>query len=138
MAEQGTQLQSERPVYGRSILDIVADLSKPVPDKMLATKTLKGNPITYLPWYRAVRMLDYYAPGWAYEVKALTPVKDQIVVTVRLSIPCAEGVVAREATGIEDDEVKGYGDPVSNACSMALRRAAVLFGLGRALYEKEK
>ena len=33
-------------------------------------------------------------------------------------------------------EVKGYGDPTSNAESMALRRAAAKFGLALALYDK--
>jgi Rad52/22 family double-strand break repair protein len=135
---EATQPQQEktRPAYGRSIIEIVADLSKDVPVKMLAEKTMGGKKITFLPWYRAARMLDYYAPGWSYEIRSITTVADQLIVTVRLSIPCAEGVVSREATGIEDEEVKGYGDTVSNACSMALRRAAALFGLGRHLYEK--
>jgi hypothetical protein len=136
MSEQATKPTPERPAYGRSILDITSDLSKDVPAKLLAEKTMGGKKITYLPWYRAARMLDYYAPGWAYEVKAITQIAEQLIVTVRLSIPCAEGSVYREATGIEDEEVKGYGDPVSNACSMALRRAAALFGLARNLYEK--
>ena len=38
---------------------------------------------------------------------------------------CAEGVVYREATGQEDEELDSYGNSSSNAESMALRRAAV-------------
>jgi hypothetical protein len=52
------------------------------------------------------------------------------VVTVRISIPCIEGIISREATGTEDEELKGYGDPSSNAEAMALKRAAAKFGLG--------
>lgn len=125
-----------RPEYGRPIQKIIADLAKPIPDIMLAQKTLKGNAITFLPWHRAARMLDYYAPGWTFEIRNIQQVANQTVVTVRLMIHAAEGIFHREATGIEDEEVKGYGDTVSNACSMALRRAAALFGLGRYLYEK--
>jgi hypothetical protein len=53
-----------------------------------------------------------------------------------VSIPCAEGVVTREATGCEDADAKGYGDSSSNAEAMALKRAASKFGLGLYLYQK--
>jgi hypothetical protein len=135
MSEQVKQV-TERPAYGRPIQEIVADLAAEIPAKMLATKTLKGKEITYLPWYRAARMLDYYAPGWQYEIRDIKPVGAQCVIIVRLSIPAAEGTFYREATGIEEENVSGYGDPTSNAESMALRRAAAKFGLGRYLYEK--
>jgi len=57
----------------------------------------------------------------------------------------SEGIVYREATGSEelktttrDDEIKeiAYGDPSSNAESMAFRRSAARFGLGLYLYDK--
>jgi len=136
MAEQATQKTQERPAYGRGIQEIIADLSKDVPAKMLAEKTMGGKKITYLPWYRATRMLDYYAPGWMHEVRDIKQIGSQVVVIVRLSIPAAEGWFYREATGIEEEEVKGYGDTTSNAEGMALRRAAAKFGLARGLYEK--
>jgi hypothetical protein len=136
MSEAATQQAPEKPGYGRPIQEIITDLSKEIPAKVLAEKTLKGTKIVYLPWYRAARMLDYYAPGWSYEIRSVTPVGNQVVVVSRISIPCAEGIVYREATGIEEDEVKGYGDSASNAESMSLRRAASKFGLGRYLYEK--
>ncbi len=40
-----------------------------------------------------------------------------------------EGIVSREATSTEDEELKGYGDPSSNAEAMALKRAAAKVGL---------
>ena len=71
---------------------------------------------------------------------------DRIFLTGRLTIPTAEGNVYREATGTEElkrtDRETGepielaYGDPSSNAESMALRRAAAKFGLGLYLYNK--
>lgn len=136
MSENAVKPAPERPAYGRPIQEIIADLSKEIPAKVLAEKTLKGNKITYLPWYRAARMLDYYAPGWQYEVKGIQQVGSQCVVIVRLSIPAEEGWFYREATGIEDEDVAGYGDTASNAEGMALRRAAAKFGLARYLYEK--
>ena len=42
----------------------------------------------------------------------------------------------REAIGIEDEETLSFGDPASNAESMALRRAAAKFDLELYLYDK--
>ena len=53
-----------------------------------------------------------------------------------VSIVASDGVVTRQATGCEDDDKAGYGDPTSNAESMALRRAAAKFGLGLYLYDR--
>jgi hypothetical protein len=55
-----------------------------------------------------------------------------------LTVPTAEGPVYYEATGFETLETVGYGDPASNAESMALRRAAAKLGLGLYLYDKEQ
>jgi Rad52/22 family double-strand break repair protein len=118
----------------RSIEEIIADLSRPVSPKRLKTRKQGDKQIIYLPWYQAVRYLDHYAPGWSYEVRSVTTVGDAVAITARISIPCAEGVVWREATGYGPLSVKGYGDPTSNAESMALRRAAAKFGLCLYLY----
>lgn len=56
--------------------------------------------------------------------------------TVRISIPCAEGVVWREASALEPLNGTGYGDAATNAESAALRRAAAKFGLALNLYDK--
>lgn len=122
----------------RTIADIITDLSKPIPDRLLKTKTVGGQKIRFIPWYTAVRFLDLYAPGWSYEIRSVTGVADQLIVVARISIPCTEGIIYREATGIEDVQIKGYGDPASNAESMSLRRAASKFGLGLHLYDAKK
>jgi hypothetical protein len=120
----------------RSIQAIIADLSQPVNPRRLRTRMQGGKQITYLPWYQAVKCLDHFAPGWTYEVRSVVQIGDAVSITVRISIPCIEGIVWREATGIEPLKVKGYGDPTSNAESMALRRAAAKFGLCLNLYGK--
>ena len=58
-------------------------------------------------------------------------------VKVRITIHAEEGSFSRESTGYEPLPVKGYGDPQSNAESMAFRRAWANWGLGRELYEKD-
>jgi hypothetical protein len=131
------QPQQPAPQAGpRPIAQIIADLSRPVNPQRLKQRQQGGKQLTYLPWYQAVRYLDKYAEGWSYSVQSITVVGAAVSVTVRISIPCAEGVVYREATGYEPLEVKGYGDPTSNAESMALRRAAAKFGLALNLYDK--
>lgn len=120
----------------RSIRDIVKDLSKPVAKRHLRTRKQGGKELTYISWYDAVKYLDHYAPGWCYEVRRMDSVGGKLIMTIRLSVPCLEGVVYREATGQEEEETTSYGDSSSNAESMALRRAAAKYGLGLYLYDK--
>jgi hypothetical protein len=48
-------------------------------------------------------------------VRNVSQIGDRCVVVVRITIPCVEGSVFREATGTEDEELRDYGDPSSNA-----------------------
>jgi hypothetical protein len=120
----------------RSIREIISDLSRPVNPQRLKQRQQGGKNLDFLPWYQAVRYLNNFAAGWTYEIRSVSELRDMCVVTVRITIPSSDGPVWREATGIEPFDVKGYGDPVSNAASMALRRAAAHFGLALGLYDK--
>ena len=122
----------------RSIREIVKDLSKPVAKRHLRTRKQGGREIIYLSWHDAIKYLDHYAPGWCYEVRSINTGGGKLIMTVRLSVPAAEGIVYREATGQEDEDLDAYGDSSSNAESMALRRAAAKFGLGLYLYDQNK
>ena len=121
----------------RSIKDIIADLSRPVAARHIKQRQQGGRTLDYLPWYQAVRYLDHYAPGWRYEIRSVAQVGDNLVMTVRITIPCAEGEVWREASALEKiEDPKRYGDAATNAESAALRRAAAKFGLCLNLYDK--
>lgn len=120
----------------RSIRDIVADLTKPVAKRHLRSRKQGGKDIRFLSWHDAIKYLDHYAPGWCYEVRTIQNIAGKLILTVRLSVPCAEGIIFREATGQEDEDKDNYGDSSSNAESMALRRAASKFGLGLYLYDQ--
>lgn len=121
----------------RSITDIIADLSKPVNPQRLKKRTQGGRELSYIPWYQAVRYLDNYAPGWNCEVRSVQQIGDNLVMTIRLTIPCSEGLVYREASALEKiEDSKRYGDAATNAESAALRRAAAKFGLCLNLYDK--
>ncbi len=120
----------------RSIREIVKDLTKPVAKRHLRVRRQGGKEISYIAWHDAIKYLDHYAPGWNYEVRSMNSIGGKLIIIIRLSVPCAEGMVFREATGQEDEEKDTYGDSSSNAESMALRRAAAKFGLGLYLYDQ--
>lgn len=138
MTNQSDQLKEViAPADGpRPITAIIADLSKPLAARHLKTRKQGGAELTYIEWHTAVKYLDLFAPGWSYEVKSVAQVGSLITVIASISIPCSEGVVIREATGCEPADAKGYGDAVSNAEAMALKRAASKFGLALYLYQK--
>jgi hypothetical protein len=56
------------------------------------------------------------------------------VVKATITIHGSDGSLSRSALGIEESDLDGWGDPTSNASSMALRRAAAIFGLALHLY----
>ena len=140
MTNTSEQLRpAAEPTSGpRSIRDIIRDLSQPLPARWLKTKpaSRKGGQITYIEWHTAVRYLDHHAPGWSYAVKGVSLVGSLVTVVASISIPCAEGVITREATGCEDVNTTDYGDACSIAEAMALKRAASKFGLALYLYQK--
>src|SRR5580765_8929588 len=84
------------PAPLRSITAIVADLSKPIPERHLRQRKQGGKDITYVEWHTVIRYLDHYAPGWSCEVKDVIPTGTRCVVTVRISVPALEGIISRE------------------------------------------
>jgi hypothetical protein len=119
------------------LAEILTDLAKPVPKRFLAQRKQGGQNLTYIPWHHVNRLLDYFAPGWEVELTKIVCTSDRVFVTYCLTLHAAEGVFSREATGTELLNCSSYGDPTSNAESMAFRRAAARFGLGLGLYQKD-
>lgn len=133
--ESGTE-KTASVLEKRPLAEILADLRRPIPKRLLDTKTLQGNRITFIPWHRAQKILNHYTNGFVtYEVRDRTITEHRIMLTVRVTIHAQEGAYFQDGTGIEDLTVKGYGDEQSNAESMAFRRACARFGLGLDLYE---
>jgi len=120
----------------RPISAIVADLSKPVAPRHVKQRRAGTSQVSYIEWHVACNYLDHFAPGWGWEIVSISSQDGLTVVHGALSIPASDGIVTRSATGVEDSDSKGYGDPVSNASAMAFKRAAAMFGLGRHLYSK--
>ena len=113
---------------------IVEALSKPIPSHLLETKKLGGRNITYIPWHKAVVILNKYAPGWQFRIVNVTQVGGELIMTGSLSIPTSDGVITRESTGSEKIDVTGYGETAANAESQCFRRCCARFGLGLYLY----
>lgn len=138
------------PVHPKEwkLLRIQTALKKEIPPSLLKKLPGKGNAV-YIPWYTVNRILDKYAPGWTWEIKDTQLSHDRIFLIGRLTIPTKDGNIYREASGTEElkkqtyDSKMGrytqseiaYGDPSSNAESMAFRRCAARFGLGLYLYK---
>ena len=147
MTTKTTQQATAKPTAPGdwTLKQIEEQLSKPLPATLLSSRTQQGKKITYISWHTVNRILSKYCPGWTWEIRNIGQSSDRIFLNGRLTIPTAEGNVYREATGTEElkrrdkdgESVElAYGDPSSNAESMALRRAAAKFGLGLYLYEK--
>lgn len=133
---QQTEQKPTAKVGAQSISDIIAKLSQPIATRHLKTRMQGGTNITFIEWHTAVKYLDWQAPGWSYQVGNVTLLSELVTVVASISIPTADGIITREATGCESINAKGYGDAVSNAEAMALKRAAAKFGLGLYLYAK--
>jgi len=135
---------TEVPAYpgAWSIEKIEHFLSRKLPEGLLETKPVRekknGTVINlwYVTWYQVNRVLSKYAPGWKWEIKILETTDDRVFLIGKLSIYTSQGWFSRSATGTEFLDCKSYGDPSSNAESMAFRRAAARFGLGLYLYER--
>ncbi|WNZ22723.1 DUF1071 domain-containing protein [Leptolyngbya sp. NK1-12] len=120
-----------------TITQIEYALSRPLPKELLSTRKQGNKEIIYIPWYEANRILSKYAPGWHWSIDSIHSTDSKLFLHGTLTIPTSEGIVARSATGTEDLNCGSYGDPSSNAESMAFRRAAARFGLGSYLYDKD-
>jgi hypothetical protein len=120
----------------RSIRDICADLSKDIPPRFIKTRQQGKQDIAYLEWHTVCRFLDFYAAGWQFEIRSIQVLGELVVITGRLSIPCAEGWVYRESCGSEPVDTKAFGDAISIAEQMSFKRCAARFGLGLSLYQK--
>lgn len=142
---QTQQDEQDRPTAPRewTLAQIQQALSRNLPPKMVKflektnKKTGKMTKVPYIPWHTANRILDKYAPGWTWEITNLQTTNGSLFLTGRLTIPTSEGNIYREATGTESLNCSSYGDPSSNAESMAFRRCAAKFGLGLYLYIKK-
>ncbi len=145
---EGLQSSEVKPLhhkgFRRPILDILEDFAKPIPPRFIKKKPVfsrqngkqvKTGEVDYVSWSTYIKLLEYLAPGFSWEIRT-QDLGDQTVVEGRLTLRAAEGDFVREATGSEDSLVDAYGNPANNAEASALRRCCAKFGLGLHLWEK--
>lgn len=118
--------------------EALAAIGERVPPNLWAHRQQGGSDIYYLRWFVACDLMDKRVPGWSFELPFVGAVGDEAVVVAKVTIPCEDGDMIRCATGRERLDKTGYGDPTSNAESMALRRAFAKFGLGLEAYGLKK
>ena len=131
--------------FRRSISDILADFSKLISARLVSKKPVfsrqngrlsKTGEVDYVSWSNYIKLLDYFAPGFDWEIRTHY-LHDQIVVVEgRLTIKAEEGDFIREATGYEEIGNDGYGNAVNNAEASALRRCCAKFQLGLQFWHK--
>lgn len=134
------EASKEPSLITRPLAEILRDMNKRVPDKVLKTRNDEGVVLKYIPWYHANRMLSFYAPGWSGEVRSIVFSNDGSTVSVvyRVTIRGSDGESWRESSGTAALTDTSYGDPVQKAEGMAFRRACARFGLGLYLYHEDE
>ncbi|PSB40577.1 hypothetical protein C7B80_33070 [Cyanosarcina cf. burmensis CCALA 770] len=86
-------VQGQNRGWKRSLSEIIADLSRPLPDDFVSwfekpiPKKGTSTWIPYLKWTDANLILDYVAPGWSCNVSE-NQVGDRVVVKVSLTLLC--------------------------------------------------
>lgn len=122
----------------RSISEIIQDLQKHLPARLIKQRKQGGATLDYIEWHTAANLLDFYTGGmWSSHITGEWHTDKTYTVRVAITIHALEDDVVRENIGFEDLDLKGYGDPYSNAYAMAFKRAAAMFGVARHLYNKE-
>ena len=122
-------------------------IAAPVPPALVSRLAEKGG-LSYVSWYDACDLMDERAPGWSHEIRVVgsMPMQrgsreagytevDLAYVVVRVTIPCADGVLSREAVGVDDEPTGQRGTALERAAGSGLRRCFAAYGLARGLYQ---
>ena len=119
--------------FRRPLIEIMSDLRKPISQRFMKHKTIKSQKISFVSWYDLNRLMDFYAPGFEWNINTSFD-GTKVCVIGELTIKAAEGDFTRSATGNENSDLDAYGDPYSNAEAQAFRRSCARWGLGLHLW----
>ncbi|KAI3916895.1 hypothetical protein MKW98_014356 [Papaver atlanticum] len=118
----------------RPLAEILRDLNKKVPDKII-----KPDSNCIIPWFHANRMLSFYAPGWCGEIRdVLFSENGNVTVVYRVTVRGSDGEAHRESSGTVSASDIHIEDPVAAAEELAFCRACARFGLGLYLYHDDE
>lgn len=131
LLETGEWKPAQPPIQDRPtapgqwpIARIIEALSRPLPASMLKTRKQGGAAIKYISWHQVNRILDKYSPGWTWEITNTIVTADRLIITGRLTIPAADGLIYREATGTEllkEDKAVMVANPDNPETKIPLR-----------------
>ena len=122
--------------YGRPLSEIIADLSKPLPERFLSHRKQGGKNLTYISWHDVNKLMDYFTGGgWEGCVTNIHTTPDEVYVVYKVTVHAAEGHISREATGSEKLANNAWGEAIAKAESQSYRRACARFGMGLWLYD---
>ena len=135
-AEEHAALNANAPVVPLAFTSTLRTLRQPIDPKLI--KTREGwrdrngstHMVEYVEWHTVADLLDRVAPTWSHSVRGIVQIGDMVAVTAAISIDgvTREGV----GTGTADNETG-----IKKAEHDALKRAAIKFGIGRELYQRE-
>ncbi|KAI9085371.1 hypothetical protein K1719_032627 [Acacia pycnantha] len=127
---------SDPSCINRPLAEILSDLNKKLPDNIVKAD-VHGTPL--IPWYHAIRMLNFYAPEWTGEVRdVIFSNNGGVTVVYRVTVKGSDGEkVTRIATGTVYPSGGHIGDPVAAAEELALCKACAQLGLGLYLYHED-
>jgi hypothetical protein len=123
---------------------ILEQLQQPVPQSVLkhlekkSKKTGKVARIPFIPIWNYYELLDQRVgmENWELSLE-ITQTGNLTVAIASLTLHGEDRSITRMATGNEDNDLDGYGDPTSNATAQAVRRVCGVFGLSRELWLKK-
>ncbi|HKP71807.1 MAG TPA: Rad52/Rad22 family DNA repair protein [Pyrinomonadaceae bacterium] len=124
------------PVVPLAFTNTLRTLRQPIDPKFIKTREgwrdRNGNThmVEYVEWHTVADLLDRVAPTWSHSVRGIVQIGDMVAVTAAITIDnvTREGV----GTGTADNETG-----IKKAEHDALKRAAIKFGIGRELYQRE-
>jgi hypothetical protein len=125
--------------HEKTLSEILQALKEPVPEGLVSVKDAVYYTADYIHHVDVRNLLDERAPGWWSKVQ-LFGIAGKVYVVLTLIIHGSDGTITREGIGNAPDHLgpTDYGDPSSNAHAMALRRAAMEFGLFREGWRKHE
>jgi len=123
------------------------NIARPIPPPLISSMKRSGMTLSYVSWYDTCDLMDERAPGWCHEIRetgttvalrgnkkdGYEPVELAHVI-VRVTVPCSDGLLRREAIGVDDEPAGQRGTPLERAEASGLRRAFAKLGLARELY----
>ena len=135
-AEEHAASNANAPVVPLAFANTLRTLRQPIDPKFIKTREgwrdRNGNThmVEYVEWHMVADFLDRVAPTWSHSIRGIVQIGDMVAVTVAISIDgvTREGV----GTGTADNETG-----IKKAEHDALKRAAIKFGIGRELYQRE-